>query len=105
MGLSARLTQRLENLPASGLRRVVRVRGLRRDMVREGVPRQLARDAAHAATARESLLRRLVYLQRTRRLFAMWHMFHKPFVYVMFAIVLVHIGVAMYLGYAFFLER
>jgi hypothetical protein len=99
------VTERLENLAGNRIARTVRLRRLRREMVREGVPAPLARDAVQLAIARESLLRRLGYLERTRRLFAMWHMFHQPLVYVMFAIVLVHIGLAMYLGYAFFLQR
>jgi hypothetical protein len=74
-------------------------------MTKKGFPADLVREAIVVASARASLLRRLAYLQRTRQLFAMWHVFHLPLVYVMFAIVLVHIGVALYLGYAFFLQR
>lgn len=105
MGLSGSLTERLENLGGNPVVRAIRLHAVRRNMIREGVPRALARDATHLAVARESLLRRLGYLQRTRRLFAMWHMFHQPLVYLMFAIVLLHIGLAIYLGYAFFLQR
>ena len=32
------------------------------------------------------------------RLFAMWHVFHLPLVYVMFAIAALHVGLAVYLG-------
>ena len=46
------------------------------------------------------LLRRLAHLNRTKRLFSMWHVFHQPLVYVMFAIATLHVGVAIYLGYA-----
>jgi hypothetical protein len=44
-------------------------------------------------------------LSRTRRLFALWHVFHLPLVYVMFAIALVHIALAVYLGYGSVLQR
>jgi hypothetical protein len=47
-----------------------------------------------------AIRRRLSHLQRTRRLFELWHVFHRPLVYAMFAIVLLHVGVAVYLGYA-----
>lgn len=40
-------------------------------------------------------------LGRTKRLFELWHVFHKPLVYVMLAIAAVHIGLSIYLGYSF----
>jgi hypothetical protein len=57
------------------------------------------------AAERASLLRRLAQLSRTRRLFGYWHVFHLPLVYVMFAIALVHVALAVYFGYASFLRR
>lgn len=54
----------------------------------------VSRAADHAATAR-----RLAHLQRTRRLFELWHVFHQPLVFGMFVIVAIHVGVAVYLGY------
>ena len=38
-------------------------------------------------------------LAATRRLFDLWHVFHLPLVWVMFAIVSLHVGVSLYLGY------
>jgi hypothetical protein len=104
IGVPGPLAGRLENLAGGAVRRSWLLRGLRRDLLRADLAEPLVRDALELAGARASLLRRLAYLERTRRLFAMWHMFHQPLVYVMFAIVLVHIGVALYLGYAFFLQ-
>ncbi len=46
------------------------------------------------------LARRIAHLHRTRQLFGLWHLFHRPLVYVMFILVALHIGVAFYLGYA-----
>ncbi len=61
-------------------------------------------DAIHAAVARAAehatLVRRIAHLERTRRLFEYWHVFHRPLVYGMLAIVGLHVGVAIYLGYA-----
>jgi hypothetical protein len=58
----------------------------------------------HAAVTREAqhatLVRRLAHLERTRRLFELWHVFHRPLVYAMFLIVGLHVGIAIYLGYA-----
>lgn len=100
----------LEALEAAGstpraLTRRLRLRALARQMTRNGFPADLVSEAIEVASARATLLRRLGYLQRTKQLFAMWHVFHLPLVYVMFAIAIVHIGVALYLGYAFFLQR
>lgn len=55
--------------------------------------------ASHAAR-HAMLVKRLDRLERTRRLFALWHVFHQPLVYVMFLIVGLHVAVAVYLGYA-----
>ena len=49
---------------------------------------------------RATLLRRIATLDRSKRLFHLWHVFHKPFVYVMLAIAVVHVAVALYFGYA-----
>lgn len=49
---------------------------------------------------RVTLLRRIATLDTSKRLFHLWHVFHRPFVYVMLGIVIVHVGVALYFGYA-----
>ena len=41
--------------------------------------------------ARALLLHRIARLQRTRQLFQLWHVFHRPLVWVMFTIFLVQI--------------
>ncbi len=65
--------------------------------------------AIHAVVARASehatLVRRISHLQRTRRLFELWHVFHRPLVYGMFLIVGLHVAIAIYLGYARLLGR
>lgn len=78
----------------------MRLGGLRRELCRAGVERSLATSVTASMGERLLLLRKLANLDRTKRLFAMWHVFHLPLVYVMFAIAAVHIGVAVYLGYS-----
>ena len=78
----------------------LRLRRLRGELWRAGVGRALAAGVTASMGERLLLLRKLAYLNRTKRLFAMWHVFHQPLVYVMFAIAALHIGVAVYLGYA-----
>jgi hypothetical protein len=68
------------------------------------------RDAKHAdhdtltaalETERERalLVRSIDRLERTKQLFQLWHVFHRPLVWVMFAIFFVHLSVALYFGY------
>lgn len=58
------------------------------------------REALHAEAERIQLLRRTATLDLTRRLFALWHVFHRPFVWVLVAVFVLHVGVAAYFGYA-----
>jgi len=57
-----------------------------------------------AILAREQLWlqSRMRALEHARRLFHYWHVMHKPFALLMYLIMLVHIGVAIWTGYATF---
>jgi hypothetical protein len=46
-----------------------------------------------------SLERRIILLNQIQQLFHYWHVFHKPFAIIMYIIMLVHVGVAIWLGY------
>ena len=72
---------------------------VRRVLALHGVPPITAREVARLGAERAALLRRVVSLTRTKRLFALWHVFHLPLVWLMFAIVALHVGLALYLGY------
>jgi hypothetical protein len=48
---------------------------------------------------RAQLQQRRHALAVTRRVFDLWHVFHLPLVWIMFAIVTLHVAVALYLGY------
>lgn len=71
------------------------------------VSASLARTSEPAAVAtvvglfeeRARLQQRRHALAATKRLFDLWHVFHLPLVWVMFAIVSLHVAVALYLGY------
>lgn len=49
---------------------------------------------------RSSVARRRAFLRQTSALFHYWHAVHKPFTIVLFLMMGVHIGVAIWLGYA-----
>jgi len=46
-----------------------------------------------------SLNRRILLLNQIQRLFHYWHVFHKPFAIIMYLIMLIHVGIAVWLGY------
>ena len=80
-----------------GVRRALR--GFRSALGTSGLRPGDRDDLLHLTTERVLLLRRTEYLQRTKKAFALWHVFHLPLVYVMLVIVVVHVGVALYMGY------
>jgi hypothetical protein len=76
-----------------------RVRALDRELGRSFLSGQLREEVVSLTVDRSVLLRRIAYLERTRRLFELWHVFHLPLVYLQLIIVAAHVGVTMYLGY------
>jgi cytochrome b561 len=76
-----------------------KARRLSRELTHAGLPPQAVADVAALTLERAVLLRRIAYLQKTKKLFGLWHVFHTPFAYVMIIIVGLHIGVTLYLGY------
>jgi hypothetical protein len=82
------------------LRVRVRLMLVRRHLQAAAVDLEAIAAAIALASERATLARRLAHLQRTRRLFELWHVFHRPLVYALFAIVAVHVGIALYFGYA-----
>jgi len=72
---------------------------LQRELEHAGLGADLLHEAAHVIAERAALIRQTAYLEKTKPLFDMWHIFHMPLVYVMFAIVLVHVVVTLYMGY------
>lgn len=73
----------------------------------EDVLQQLEQRSGRAASdslrgaleERVRLQQRRHALAATKRLFDLWHVFHLPLVWVMFAIVSLHVGLALYMGY------
>lgn len=74
------------------------------EAVRVDMPEGLRESVITLATGRATLLRRLASLRRTKRLFDLWHVFHMPLVYIMFAIVVGHVGLTLYMGYVPFMD-
>ncbi len=45
------------------------------------------------------LSKRILFLSRTGQVFRLWHVVHRPFSYAFAILALIHIGVALYMGY------
>jgi len=78
----------------------LRLIGLRRYARRHGVNRHLVDEALATIAERAQLLRRIAYLKKTKRLFDLWRVYHKPLAILMALIVILHVGTVAYLGYA-----
>ncbi len=76
-----------------------KLRALDRELDASGVAAAVRGDVIRITAGRATLLRRAAYLQRTKKLFAVWHVFHLPLVYLLLVIATAHIGLALYMGY------
>lgn len=84
------------------LRVRARLLTLRRQLPGGELERAHAAATIALAAERIAVARRLVHLQRTRHLFELWHVFHRPLVVALFVIATVHVGIAVYFGYVGF---
>lgn len=55
--------------------------------------------AIDAAAEEAALLKRVLFLSRSQKVFHLWHVVHKPFSYAFAVLALLHIGLQLYLGY------
>lgn len=78
----------------------LRLGSLRRRLRSAGVPAHLVKQTITLAGERAALMRRIAFLGRTKKLFELWHVLHKPLVYVMLVIATIHVVVAVYFGYS-----
>jgi hypothetical protein len=63
-------------------------------------PRNLQLEGVIGLARKQALLtRRIVFLSHAQRVFKLWHVVHKPFSYAFVVLALVHIVVAMLLGF------
>lgn len=66
---------------------------------REHADSGLVVDSLALIAERAVLLRRIAYLKKTRRLFDLWRIYHKPLAILMAVIVILHVAIVAYLGY------
>jgi hypothetical protein len=53
------------------------------------------------ARKQAKLSKRILFLSRTGQVFRLWHVVHRPFSYAFAVLALLHIGLALYMGYRF----
>jgi hypothetical protein len=74
-------------------------RAVKQLLVKSDLPAAEARKLFKAASARASLIQRSIVLLQAEKLFFYWHAIHLPFSIMMFITLVVHIGVAIWMGY------
>ena len=85
---------------AEDVARPLKIRRLRNRYASEfSLSPDLNRQLFDLARRRAVLNRKLALLDQVQQLFHYWHVFHKPFAIVMYIIMLIHIVVAIWLGY------
>jgi hypothetical protein len=55
--------------------------------------------AIRVAQKQASLSQSIVFLGRTQRIFQLWHVIHRPFSYAFAILAIIHIGLALFMGY------
>jgi len=55
--------------------------------------------AIKVAKTEAKLSKSIVFLSRTQRIFQLWHVIHRPFSYAFAILAIVHIALALYMGY------
>jgi uncharacterized membrane protein len=55
--------------------------------------------AIRIARKQSALSKRILFLSRTQQVFNMWHIIHRPFSYAFAILALIHIALALYMGY------
>ena len=87
------------NLFVGEVRLKGQLRRFRRELMAAGLDSSLALEVVTLTGERATLLRRVVYLQKTKTLFGIWHVFHLPLVYLLLIILVAHVSITLYLGY------
>jgi len=66
---------------------------------RKKIPARNVKELMKLLTQKALLDRRISLLSKVHKLFHAWHVFHKPFAVIMYIIMFVHVGIAVWLGY------
>jgi hypothetical protein len=79
---------------------VFRGRRIKRQLIRRyHLPGQHITELFRLLKQKAQINRRILLWHKIHQLFHYWHVFHKPFALVMYMIMIIHIGIAIWLGY------
>lgn len=77
-----------------------KIRAVKKQLKKQyNLPRAHLKGIIKILKQKSKLQKKIVILGQVQSLFHYWHVIHKPFAYVMYLIMLVHVGVAVWLGY------
>jgi len=65
----------------------------------EGIDKKIRKSLLSLVVKRQMIIRKAKLLQQTMKILHYWHLLHKPFVIIMFLILIVHIYVSIRMGY------
>jgi hypothetical protein len=57
--------------------------------------------AIRVAQKQATMSKHVLFLKRTQQVFRLWHVVHRPFSYAFAILAILHIGIALYMGYGF----
>ncbi len=90
----------LLDLLGGDLRRFLKSRGLKKVLIqRHHLPAKNIAELLELLKQKAQINRRIILWNKIHQLFHYWHVFHKPFAFIMYIIMIVHIGIALWLGY------
>lgn len=90
----------LIGLAFSDFSRIFRLYAIQRQLRRrKNIPKKKSKELIEVITQKALLNRRIDFLSRVHKLFHYWHVFHKPFAVIMYIVMFVHVGIAIWLGY------
>lgn len=72
---------------------------LRKKMMKLNIPKKDIKEIERRVKAKMLITRRIGLLRTMQKLFRYWHIMHLPFAITMFAIMLIHVAVAILFGY------
>ncbi len=78
-------------------------RKIRQWLSKEGIPEDKQQQLVRIVWKRLEIEQELVLWNKIHLLFHYWHVFHKPFAIIMYLIMIVHVAIAVWLGYTWIL--
>ncbi len=76
---------------------------IRHWLQQEGIPKEKQQQLVQLVWRRLEIEQKLILWNKIHQMFHYWHVFHKPFAIIMYLILVVHVAIAIWLGYTWIL--